>query len=79
MGARENMGREGYARREKKDKKGWEAGSQLGREAGEKLKKESVCYFFYCLRSTQKHEASNVFRLSFNSFETLNKILFARK
>ena len=45
-GARENMGREGYGRREMKDKKEGEAGSQRGREAGEKFKKESVCYFF---------------------------------
>ena len=45
-GARENMGREGDGRREKKDKKGREAGSQRGREAGEKFKQESVCYFF---------------------------------
>ena len=37
-GARENMGWEGYGRREKKDKK--------GREAEGKLKKESVCCFF---------------------------------
>ena len=45
-GARENMGREGYGRREKKDKKGREAGSQRGREAGEKFKTESICFFF---------------------------------
>ena len=50
-GARENMGREGYGRREKKDKKEREVGSQRGREAGEKFKKESIFYyyFFYCL------------------------------
>ena len=45
-GARQNMGREGYGRQEKKDKKGREAASQQGREAGEQFKKESVCYFF---------------------------------
>ena len=42
-GARENRGREGYGRREKK---GWEAGSLRWREAGEKLKKSS---FFFLL------------------------------
>ena len=45
-GNRENMGREENGRRAKKDKKGREAGSQRGRKAGEKFKKESVCYFF---------------------------------
>ena len=34
-GARENRGREGYGRRERK---GWEAGILKGREAGEKCK-----------------------------------------
>ena len=67
--------------RKKKDKKGREAGSQRGQEAGEKLKKESVScfFFFYCLWSTQKHEATNIFRLPFNSSETSNKTLCAKK
>ena len=46
VGARGNMGQEGYGRREKKDKKGQVVGSQQGQEAGEKFKKESICYFF---------------------------------
>ena len=44
-GAGENMRQKGYERREKKDKKEREAGSQRGLEAREKFKKESVCYF----------------------------------
>ena len=40
------MGQEGYGRREKKDKKGREAGSQRGREAGEKFENKSVCSVF---------------------------------
>ena len=43
-GNRENMGRKGYGRRKKKDKKGQETGFQRGREAGEQFKKESVCH-----------------------------------
>ena len=43
-GVRENIGREGFRRLEKKDKKG--PGSQRGREAGEKFRKESFCYLF---------------------------------
>ena len=41
MGARENRGREGYRRQEKK---GREAGSLRGRETGKKFKKASVRY-----------------------------------
>ena len=46
-GARENMGREKYGRREKKGKKEREAGSQRGREEGEKFKKESVFFYYF--------------------------------
>ena len=63
-GALENMGRERYGRREKKDKKGREEESQRGREAGEKFKKESVCYFF-----TAYDPLKNVKPLTFFDFD----------
>ena len=55
-GARENRGREGYGRREKK---GQEAGSLRWREAGEKFKKASFCYLLL-LTSSQRNEPKNV-------------------
>ena len=49
----ENRGREGYGRQEKKV---WKAKSLRGREAGEK-----AFVIYYCLLSSQKHTASNIF------------------
>ena len=54
-GARENWGREGYGRREKK---GREARSLRWREAGEKLKKASFSYLLL-LTSSQRNEPKN--------------------
>ena len=75
------MGQEGCGRREKKDKKGREVGSQRGREAGEKFKKESVCnyYCFTAYDPLKNMKPVTYFRLPFNSSETLNKILHAKK
>ena len=77
--ARENMGREGHGKRQKKDKKGREAGSQRGREVEEKFKEESVCKFF-----TAYDQLKNMKPLTFFDFHIppprpLNKILYARK
>ena len=55
-GARENRGREGYGRREKK---GWEAGCLRWREAGEKLKKATFRYLLL-LTSGQRNQPNNV-------------------
>ena len=55
-GARENRGREGYGRREKKGRK---AGSLRWREAGEKFKKASFRYMLL-LTSSQRNEPNNV-------------------
>ena len=73
--ARENRGREGYGRREKK---GWEARSLRWREAGEKFKKASFCYLLL-LRSSQRNEPNNVSWLPFNVFRGLKQNLYARK
>ena len=68
-GARENRGRKGYGRREKK---GPEAGSLRWREAGEKFKKASFCYLLL-LTSSQRNEPKNVSLLPFNIFRGLQQ------
>ena len=54
--ARENRGREGYGRWEKK---GREAGSLRWREVGEKFKKASFC-FLLLFTSSQRNKPNNV-------------------
>lgn len=46
---------------------------------GRESKKGKRLLFFYCLWSIQKHEATNIFQPQFNSCETSNKFLYARK
>ena len=60
VGARENRGREGYGRREKKEQ---EAGSLGWREAGEKIKKASFRYLLL-LTSSQRNENQQRFLTS---------------
>ena len=74
--ARENMGREGYGRR--KTRKGGRRDLNEGRKR-ERNSKRNAFVIFLLLIIHSKHEATNIFRLPFNSSETLNKILYARK
>ena len=66
-GARENMGREGYGRREKKE-----------REAGEKFKQASFRYLLL-LTFSQRNEPNNVSWLSFNVLRGLTQNFIRQK
>lgn len=53
MGARENIGWEGYGRQEKKRHERVGSGISTRAGTGEKIKKESVCYFLLLMIHTK--------------------------
>ena len=68
-GARENRGREGYGRREKKR-----------REAGEKFKKGSVLYLLLLIIQSKTQTQQRFLTAGYLTLsEASNKILYARK